>query len=363
MRLTSLPIACLSLCLFGSGTPGFAQEASPAGTKTFGAWTGTCNNLGACVAIGTAEAEAFFYVRIARDAGAAAAPLVKLVLVSQEPPKGPSPTFVLTAANGGTSRAVGSFPARLSPDDESQVASILAPPEASLAFIDATRDADTLDYAIVQAKGTLDLKGLSATLRWIDAQQGRAGTPTALVAKGMTPVGQVPEPRRPPEIIAAPSGSVTEIAKAVPPQAVLDRAAALPDCEKETVQAHETAEVWRLRPDLNLVSVPCTNGAYNFVVALYLTDAGGGAVRPVSLPKPAKGDGGLAENLLVNMSFDPATMILAAFDKGRGIGDCGEARSWIWTGTAFVLFEASKLDACPGALSDDWPSTYSAVRR
>jgi hypothetical protein len=339
------------------------EDTSPAGTKSFGGWTATCNNLGSCVAIATAEADGFFYVRIAREAGATSAPVVKLVLVSQDSSKGTQAAFSLQPETGDKAigHQLGPYAGQPMSDDMSQISATLSTDSASLPFIEAIRDAETLRYDVLNDKGTLDLKGFAAALRWIDARQGRAGTPTALVAKGMTPIGQIPEPRPAPTIIPAPAGSAAEIAKPVLPQPALDAAAALPDCEADVVRAHENAEAWQLGPT-TLVAVPCIGGAYNFSSALYFTDAQGTTARPVLLPQPATVDGGTSENVVTNMSFDPKTMILSEFAKGRGIGDCGEARSWVWTGRVFTLLDASRLDACPGALQDDWPNIYHAQR-
>ena len=358
MRFLPLSIVVLGLC----GTAAVAQNASPAGVKTFGGWTGTCNNLGACVALGTTEERVFFYVRIARDAGASAAPQVKIVLVAQDKLSAPSPAFRLVAMGAGKSTPLGPFPATTDATDMTQFDAVLAPVDVSLAFIDSVRNADALDFDLSGAKGTLDLKGLSATLRWIDAQQGRAGTPTALVAQGMTPIGQVPDPREAPTVTAAAPDSVTKIAKPTVSQPVLDAAAGLADCEKETVQAHQDFEAWQFGPDQTLFIVPCSGGAYNFTSALYLTDAKGQNPRAVNLPQPRAESDGTAANVIFNEDFDPKTMTLSDFAKGRGIGDCGAARSWVWTGKTFLLFSAALLEACPGAMSEDWPNIFTARR-
>ena len=68
-------------------------------------------------------------------------------------------------------------------------------------------------------------------------------------------------------------------------------------------------------------------------------------------------------NMLINESFDPKTMVLTSFAKGRGIGDCGTLTEWVWTGSTFALLDASGIEACPGALPEDWPSVYQANRR
>jgi hypothetical protein len=104
-------------------------------------------------------------------------------------------------------------------------------------------------------------------------------------------------------------------------------------------------------------------GAYNVTSALFFTDANGGAPRPTVLSRPvAGGDAGNPANLLINADFDPKSMVLTEFAKGRGIGDCGSIWTWLWTGRAFEPLDASRLEACPGALPEDWPNIYKATR-
>lgn len=351
-------ISCLALCLAFPAAA--APNARPPGGKSFGTWSGTCNNLGACVAIGTASDD-LFYVRIARAAGAAAAPDVKIVLVTSDPLKSAAaPTFALTAVQGGQRTDLESIPATADGEDKDRYSARITQDAAALAFIAAIRNATTLDYKLLDASGSLDLKGLAAALRWIDAQQGRAGTPTALVARGMTPIGQVPEPSRPPIIRAAPAGSVKEIAKPILDRGLLQEAEAIADCDKAVVAAHESAQAWRLGANQVFVAVPCFNAAYNFSSALFFTGVGG-KPRPVPLPS-APGDSGTARNVVTNFGFDPKSMTLTEFNKGRGIGDCGETRTWLWTGQTFALLDAARLEACPGALPEDWPNTFHAER-
>jgi hypothetical protein len=229
-----------------------APDPGPAGSKTFQAWTATCNNIGACVVIGSAEAD-LFYVRIARDAGATASPEIKIVLAVEEPFKAAGRQFMLKAVAKGPSDPLDPVETTITSGDTNKATALLAG-DASLRLIAAIRDADRLAYRFGGISGSLDLKGLSAALRWMDARQGRAGTPTALVAKGMTPIGQVPGPRLSPVIVAAPARSASVIAKPIVSAALLTLAK--PACDSDTVAAHDGVEGWRLGPNLVLVSVP-----------------------------------------------------------------------------------------------------------
>ena len=345
-----------------SGFAATAARADQAATsRTFDGWTATCNNLDSCVVLATAPDD-LFYVRIARDAGAAAAPQVKIVLAAQEPLKGAAPAFRLVANGDDRKQALGPFPAKAPDQDSSILFALLPEGEPSLAFIEAIRDAATLDYAVLATRGTLDLKGLAAALRFIDAAQGRQGTPTALVARGMTPIGQVPPPPAAPVVAATPAAAgAVAIDKPTIPKALIE--AATPICDPDAVSDQSEAQAWRLGPDATLYALTCTQGAYNIASALYLADAAGGVPKAVALPRPATLKGDAADNVAENVGFDPKTMILTSFGKGRGLGDCGSSASWLWDGHAFVLLEASLLEACPGALPEDWPSIYVARRK
>ena len=47
-----------------------------------------------------------------------------------------------------------------------------------------------------------------------------------------------------------------------------------------------------------------------------------------------------------------------AFAKARGIGDCGAAQTWAWTGQGFTLTQESIMGECGGVPSDLWPVTW-----
>lgn len=335
-----------------------ASAAEPAATRVFNGWTATCNNLGTCVATAAAGDSAdLMYLQLKRAAGATAPPAAKIVLGVQDA-KGPFDRFRLTAVDGSRKIALPPVAATAAKDDTSTISGDVSPGAATLALIEAIRNAATLEIAIGSASGTIDLKGLSAALRFIDDRQGRVGGATALVAKGMTPAGQVPGPTPAPIVMPAPAGSATAVAKPKLTPALLGLAAK--GCDADTVKAHEDLKAWRLAPDRILVAVPCQTGAYNFQSALYFTDATGKPIGPANLPQPTSDD---APNLITNGDFDPKTMELSTFAKGRGIGDCGLVATWVWTGERFALLTAAGLDNCPGGLSDDWPNIYTAVKR
>ncbi len=333
-------------------------RAEQAVSQTFEGWTATCDNLRDCVVIGSSDdGDGLFYVRVGRGASLLAAPLVKVVLAASDPIPG-APGALRLTASGGTHKTGDIFAVAARKDDPDGAA--LAAEVSDPAFLIAIESADTLDYLAGTLKGRLALKGLIPALRFVDQRQIRAGTSAALVARGMTPVGQVPLPPMPPTIHPA---SIAAAAVAVPTlsRALLDMAK--PACDPEVVEAHSDAAAWTLGPDRQLVAVPCSEGADNVSVALFTTDGKGGQPRPAMLEQPPKQGDAAVDNIVVNDDFDANTLTLTSLDKGRSQGDCGTSRTWAWTGEIFALVQATELETCPGALPEDWPSVFKAIRK
>ncbi len=330
--------------------------AVPPVSKSFEGWVATCDNLHDCVVVGSNdEGDGLFYVRVARGSDVVAAPKVKMVLAASDPIPG-APSAIRLMVKAASKTEAFSVPAAKDDPDGAALAAEISDP----AFLISIEAADTLDYVAGTLKGRLGLKGLVPALRFIDEHQGRTGTPTALVARGMTPVSQVPAPPVPPTV--QPAG-ITAAVAASPTlsRALLDMAK--PACDPEVVEAHGDAAAWTLGPDRQLVAVPCAEGAYNASVALFTTDGKGGQPRPAMLEQPLKQGDAEADNVVVNYDFDVKTLTLTSLDKGRGLGDCGASRTWVWTGEIFALLRAAELETCPGALPEDWPPVFQAHRQ
>ena len=181
-----------------------------------------------------------------------------------------------------------------------------------------------------------------------------------MVATGMTPLVQVPPPATPP--LVEPAQTIaTAVASPKLSGSLLDMAK--PTCDPEVVEAHADAAAWTLGPDRRLVAVPCADSTSNVSVALFTTDAKGEQPRPAMLEQPPRQGDAEADNVVVNYDFDVKSLTLTSLDKGRALGDCGSSRTWVWTGEIFALLEAAELEACPGALPEDWPPVYTAVRK
>lgn len=196
--------------------------------------------------------------------------------------------------------------------------------------------------------------GASAALRFIDDQQKRAGTTTALVARG--PGTRVPAPPALP-VIKVPPASSAPPAKVKP----ADTASFTGDNDCDADPATFAPELARLDATHTLVVVPslCGNGAYNFFSTVLIVD-NAGKVGVASFDAPT-GMGGEDDGSVVNVSYDPKSRQLSTFAKGRGIGDCGTQQDFAWDGKGFCLVEQREMGECRGAI--DSITTWRATVR
>jgi hypothetical protein len=120
-------------------------------------------------------------------------------------------------------------------------------------------------------------------------------------------------------------------------------------------------EVARLDAKTLLWGVTCAQGAYQASQTYFLGDAQGrGWTRAPFDPPPPAGE----DQWVTNGGFDPKTMSISAFAKGRGLGDCGTGSEWVWDGRAFVLVSETTMVHCRGVPWDYWPVTVKReVRR
>jgi antitoxin (DNA-binding transcriptional repressor) of toxin-antitoxin stability system len=236
-------------------------------------------------------------------------------------------------------------------DDELLSAPLSATQSAALAA--AIRNGERLELAQGAKRSTVSLAGSSATLRWVDEQQKRAGTTSALVASG--PKAATATPPAATLINAGPPASQSGL-PAAPTKAVK---ASLGDCDDDIDSVGIEPIIARLSPGVILWGVACSRGAYNVVYSLLLSDEAGGRVRAVGLagagPKPVSD--------LMNVEFDPKTQTLHNFDKGRGLGDCGGENEWVWDGRAFLPSRQTLMPECRGVTADDWPTELRTRRR
>jgi hypothetical protein len=342
----------------------FAASPASAQMKEFRDWLAACDNTRSCTAFGfDADIAGYAYVQLARDGGADAALRVTIAVNVQEGSK-----FKVSFDDP----TLGGLPAEATAgeanNDDDLRRLVIADPKTVETLVASLRKAKKLIVTRIDAPGAtasdpvkteISLTGVVAAMLWIDDQQKRVGTVTALVRRGDKPATAVPPPPARPVVTAAkvPPGPKPDKA----PAAVIAKARAV--CEDKKVSESEDAT--RLGADQVMYWFPCTglSGAYNYFYALIIAE--GGKVREAEFKLPreiaTKSDNGVETN--INPGFDEATQTLSLFNKGRGIADCGQASDWVWDGRTFRLIAAKSMPTCKGVAPGDWPVLYQAERK
>ena len=332
--------------------PAVAQPYLPGSeTRSFRDWTVVCNNRNHCVAYAQAEDYGSGWIMVDMPAGPEAQPQITF---------GSWPDDAQAAV--GFSVDGLTLPSEEVPPSLG-FRSALQTRAALTAMIAGNRVA--IRTAGEDAPLSVSLAGISASLLWIDERQGRLDTPSALIRRGPRANAQVP---RAPEVARPrPGPAVSQAGLPGRPSDTLIRLARSRPCEQGDDDATDLGldVEGRLGADTLLWSRTCITGAYNYGARYFLTDGRGGAPRAVHLPQtPQPGDDQLAEtdrHIYFNAGYDPETRELFSFYKGRGLGDCGYAATWVWTGDRFVLREESAMNVCAGMLPDIWPQTWETA--
>lgn len=335
-------IAILALAAAIVVSPGVAA----AEVNSFKDWTVVCDNLRTCEAVGFGiqDSDLSAVLRLSRGGAADAPAKIEIDLPGDLDLKGKPPILevddrtVLTASakrwgdTGGFTVVLG----------DAQVGPLLG----------AARNGALLSLrAGDEVVGEVSLAGMVAALRYVDDQQKRAGTVTAIVAKGSGPAAGVPAPPTAPVLHPAPAIAQAGLPSKPPAtvQALFRKAEcdARPDWDGEP-------KVHRLSADHVLWQVPCSGGAYNFDILFVVVDkAGRASLAPLD---------GVDDGLVTNGGYDPETRILSSYNKGRGVGDCGDSSEWVWTGQAFELSKAATMPVCRG-YGSGWPTVFRAEVR
>lgn len=342
-----------------------AAEWVPEPLLQSGEWTAACDNAGLCTAVSVSEAHvrrlestdpgdwATPRLWLRREAGPLARPrlFVDLTVWGEARPAGPLVLHVLY--DGEPERLGPAYPlTELEPGryelDPRQVDAFLAESRATDRAV--TRRPDGSPH------GLITTSGMVAALRWIDQQQGRAGTVTAIYGKGAKSARSVPRPEPRPDIRIVRGRGPGQAAAEVP-VGFATRAEFL--CGTLKPGQLRQAVVYVLADGHRLWAVPCGDDPVNPVTAWGLSDPKGRFI-DFKLPRPDRGnrhdDPGLP-----NSRFDPVSGQLVAVQQLRSFGDCGWQRRWGWTGQGFAMIDSIEMPACIGIVRSQWLQTYRAV--
>ena len=362
MRLVGLMVVGIALAACSDGSaakspePGAARVTATAialatdqpGERTFRDWYAVCDNANSCYAFGHGI-EATGWVRVSIPAGPQGQPSVIFGLFPED-----------GSIGGGASVEVDgvAFAAVLKPDNQEDFPVATVAADRARALVAAMTQGQAMTISAGSQDMAISLSGAAASMLWIDERQGRLGTTTALMRQGNRPASSVPQAPAPP--VVTPAAAIAQGRYGDQEGQTLPAAVeALPDvveCRAETgfnpdLQAAIVSA--RLDTDTVLWAVPCGAGAYNYSNAYFTTRPDGTNPRRVTFPST-----GQPQDLLVNAGYDPITRIIDAFNKGRGIGDCGTASSWTWTDRGFVLKTSTGMSECNGVPFDYWPTFW-----
>lgn len=319
----------------------------PATLETYRDWTIACDNGGRCETASLApendaDYDAQATVFIERDGGPDAQPKVTISLPKQQ-------TGTVDIRIDGKTAA--SAPVK----DADVVVS------GQNAFALVTALARGSRFEVAQTGKTIahaSLNGSGAALRYMDARQSRAGTVTALIAKGPLGARAVKTPPALPTVkgvAVPPEGAKLNLWKAEAAQAEK-----LTQCAAENASPTLNPELYALGGDKVLVLLPCGAGAYNFLT-MPLIASGKAGRRTLAFAKFDYKPGwteDAAKPMLINASWLAKDATLSSYAKGRGIGDCGGSETYVWDGAMFRLVEATAMGECRGAWS--WLTTWRA---
>ena len=172
------------------------------------------------------------------------------------------------------------------------------------------------------------LKGLAASLLWIDEQQKRVGSERIAYAApiGLTPVSP-------------------QFPKAVPSSLILQHAQNRECDDFEDLPGAYRVISGKVDSDTWVYFLPCTGGAYNLAYRAYV---GGSSetFTPLFFAQYDDTLGWTGTDTLFNLDFDTTTLTLSATYLGRGLGDCGTSGIWQWRNYGFALLEYRSKEVC-----------------
>ena len=314
-----------------------AASLQPSEVRTFQDWTVACDNGLDCEAIALLPAEAewteWVSLSFRRGARAGDGPLVMLQGFEDQPAALLADGHALAARFSST---VDGFAVQAD----------------QTALIAALRDGRELEVRRADGSrlGRVSLAGAAAAMLYMDERQRRVGTVTALVRPGTRPAATVPPPPPLPQVVPSrpPLDPEFEIGD--------ERIAALRrelGCTIDEVGGPDQHEVDQIATNTALILLACGSGAYNLSSVPIIARFGDGAGEFETRVAEFDMQWGVAAEgrpTLINGAWDPETLRLSEFSKGRGLGDCGTRSEYAWDGTRFRLVHQEEMEECRGSL-------------
>lgn len=198
----------------------------------------------------------------------------------------------------------------------------------------------------------IPVEGASAMLRYMDAIQGRAGTVTAVVAKGAAPATAVPSAPPMPVIHAV---AIADAGARKVVDLDTSQLRRLVGCSDDD-SGEDDSRAWQLDSRSVYVGVYCGDPPSNMMtVPVIIRD---GKAAAASLDTMQAGE---TVPLLANVGWTGKPAMLVTRYLKRGLGDCGVAQSYVWDGTRLRLVLQQEMPACRGVTT--WLTTWRADAR
>jgi hypothetical protein len=337
-----------------------AQAASAQGYRAIKDWVGGCDNTRHCSALGLAAEDAEVYTLLQFERGPAADDEVRQIRLRVDRDVSRASAWVLRADDAELLQF--SAAQLVDADSGPGIDFLITDPDELAAMMGAMRGADTLTLVSDgEVAGVISLSGASAVMLWIDEQQQRLGTPSALVRRGDRALDAMPAPAPAPRLVAQATASELQDAAVANLSTRVRQTLEADSCEEQEADSPLRDSAWSIG-DRQLVQLSCYSGAYNFGSSWFLV-AADGTVQALRFPIPASDGSGRMETTedLVNAGFDASTGVLDSFSKGRGIGDCGSSGRWAWDGRSFQLMHYQLMNDCRGVSSDLWPVLWRSA--
>jgi len=334
-----------------------ADQASDYAAKTFKDWTVACNNQRVCSASSllapaddAPNADEISAVALTIERGAAADSPAKLSLIASG-----DEAWEEKQVGEALGLDVGEQSFEFGKLTQQQVADLKIdlPAEQVADVLAAAQKASTIKLLIGSTEMDVSVSGLSASLLYMDEQQQRLDTPTALINKGnknftaslpkipsVTPIIQTDEAG---EELADVQAEVLATARKLSLPAVKN-------CNAERqAESEDTESMVALLDTKNyLIGLNCGSGAYNSTTLLLVAPKD-----HIEQAKLAQLDQGTDGDALLTgyTSYESSTGLLHNLYKSRGLGDCGTDADWAWTGKQFSLVRLNVMEECRGNMN------------
>lgn len=225
--------------------------------------------------------------------------------------------------------------------DDARVPALLSAMEAGKTMeVKATTPKATATFSV-------KLGGVKGAMLFLDEAQGRLGRTDALVETG---------DKAPPKDEVAGDIETLEDMPPIVQRDFTESGAPCGDLEPSSIWRYQGFDI--MVGTTRLIAVPCgTGGAYNQPYALYV----GYDVIIERIAFPLMGEGSpTTMSTAQNIDFDPVTRILTSFDKGRGLGDCGDFYKWRFNEDAATLslLEVRSKGDCDGEGNATGPEEF-----